>query len=816
MKDDFKLHRVGDTKNPLSDAEQRELRKRMGADENTGLYSTTGGNTYENIENLGANLGLVDKGSPSYNVDYKSMAKQVGMNNFDVENMADYEELEKRLRTIQDQKLSEEQVSDNPEDIIDPKKENPYGLKEGFGRKEYEKKLKNKNYYDQEAEKIKQRIGDAKNEKARNWKMKDKNADPNKVKGDGSDTKNKNALDKAKDAKELAKANIDLAKNKVSEAKAKAYETLHPVEAAKAKAKIELKKKAVLFIKAHALGIGIAVAVIALILFLLLILIGLSGSDEEQWESQTEVNAEYDFTLTSVRVKNGLIDEPFYTVDINDFAMGAAYAEITNSIKDLTDEQKKEVYKAYLTYAKAQALGMGKYDSNTKEIIINSDTTGIPYCSVYTGCTIYTKDGNYYYAPYNYTDDQLPGTFYTRIEPMDSSEVSLLTSAASATKYLLLVPDSIQSMITTADYGLIPYNPDIKERWISAIKGGKDFKDAIAETSEYSSYQIYDHEQMATQYAYASHDTYWWPIGSASKDSNNLYSGTPTATYVSSPYGWRTDPYTGFHDGIDIAAGTCDKNVLIAAKDGTVVVARGGCTTGYLGNTCNGGAGNYVKIDHGDGVTTLYAHMAPNSIEVKVGQKVAQGQSIGRMGTTGNSTGCHLHFSMSVNGQSVNPADYVNAKNPRPVGINLSNGYAEGDSVQQSVCLTLKKIGFSNNAVAALMTNISHESGFRLTALGDSGTSYGLCQWHNSRNAALKTYCGSNLNTTKCQIDYLMKELQEGYKGVFNYLQTNNSAYDMTYYFCYNFERPANKGVTCSNRGNNSSGFLNYVNNGCR
>ena len=116
---------------------------------------------------------------------------------------------------------------------------------------------------------------------------------------------------------------------------------------------------------------------------------------------------------------------------------------------------------------------------------------------------------------------------------------------------------------------------------------------------------------------------------------------------LSSLYGTRTDPFTGRpgnHTGIDIPA---SKNTEIyAAKSGVVI------TSTYN----SGGYGNYVVVSHSDGTSTLYAHM--NKRNATVGQTVSQGDVIGYVGTTGNSTGNHLHFEVRVNGSRVDPIDY--------------------------------------------------------------------------------------------------------------------------------------------------------------
>ena len=108
------------------------------------------------------------------------------------------------------------------------------------------------------------------------------------------------------------------------------------------------------------------------------------------------------------------------------------------------------------------------------------------------------------------------------------------------------------------------------------------------------------------------------------------------------------------HTGVDININVRDKNV-IAAKAGTVVTS----TALRRSDGTYRSYGEYVVIDHHDGTMTLYAHMSPNSRRVSVGESVAQGQVLGIVGTTGNSTGLHLHFEVRVNGRCVNPLPYL-------------------------------------------------------------------------------------------------------------------------------------------------------------
>lgn len=111
------------------------------------------------------------------------------------------------------------------------------------------------------------------------------------------------------------------------------------------------------------------------------------------------------------------------------------------------------------------------------------------------------------------------------------------------------------------------------------------------------------------------------------------------AGYITSWYGWRTlYGRPDFHTGIDISGANAYGRSIEAANAGTVVKVVTGSNVGY---------GNYIIIDHGGGIKTLYAHLS--SVDVSYGQFVARGQHIAAMGSTGNSTGPHLHFELRLN-----------------------------------------------------------------------------------------------------------------------------------------------------------------------
>ena len=117
----------------------------------------------------------------------------------------------------------------------------------------------------------------------------------------------------------------------------------------------------------------------------------------------------------------------------------------------------------------------------------------------------------------------------------------------------------------------------------------------------------------------------------------------PGYTYITSGYGPR---WGSTHSGIDISGGGCYGAGIVAAASGTVIKAAS-----------HWSYGNYVIVDHGGGYTTLYAHCS--QLLVSVGQNVAQGEKIALVGSTGQSTGPHLHFEVRINGKTQDPRNFV-------------------------------------------------------------------------------------------------------------------------------------------------------------
>ncbi|MCS6873770.1 MAG: M23 family metallopeptidase [Pyrinomonadaceae bacterium] len=126
--------------------------------------------------------------------------------------------------------------------------------------------------------------------------------------------------------------------------------------------------------------------------------------------------------------------------------------------------------------------------------------------------------------------------------------------------------------------------------------------------------------------------------------TENIPNLWPREDKITNEFGFRRNPFGGrtyeFHEGMDISGERGDD--VLAAGAGTVIKA------GW-----QGGYGNMIEIDHGNGITTRYGHLS--KVLVQVGENVSKGQRIGLVGSTGRSTGPHLHYELRINGKAVDP-----------------------------------------------------------------------------------------------------------------------------------------------------------------
>lgn len=219
-----------------------------------------------------------------------------------------------------------------------------------------------------------------------------------------------------------------------------------------------------------------------------------------------------------------------------------------------------------------------------------------------------------------------------------------------------LIKEIVEAVkVVEADYAVVDEKraeQDAVKRELSNAKAELDAQVAkLQELIDQSETQISDAQSELDEYN-AAIDELNEKIAEASRENYNAnisYDGgqftwpCPGYYYISSSYGWR---WGRNHNGVDIAGGGIYGKPIVAAADGYVSLA----------SYNSGGYGNYVMINHGSGYVTLYGHMT--QYIVSAGQYVSRGQTIGYVGSTGRSTGPHLHFEIRVNGSPQNPMNY--------------------------------------------------------------------------------------------------------------------------------------------------------------
>lgn len=216
----------------------------------------------------------------------------------------------------------------------------------------------------------------------------------------------------------------------------------------------------------------------------------------------------------------------------------------------------------------------------------------------------------------------------TARDELAAQEAQLEMQRAEADALLLQIAEECEKM--TAEYQGYLAQEDALSKQVA--KAEKDYYQVLA-------------KEEAARLAELNKQNNYVP---ANKDSSGFLYPLPYRVAITDSYGYRTHPVTGkkttWHNGVDLAAGA--GTAIYATKSGTV-------TTALRSDIW----GNYVVINHGDGFSSLYAHM--QGLIVKAGDYVKQGQTIGYVGSTGLSTGPHLHFTIYYNGADVNPMSYI-------------------------------------------------------------------------------------------------------------------------------------------------------------
>ena len=270
--------------------------------------------------------------------------------------------------------------------------------------------------------------------------------------------------------------------------------------------------------------------------------------------------------------------------------------------------------------------------------------------------------------------------------------------------------------------------------------------------------------------------TFTWPIQGHSYNSSD----------ITSPFGPRDTGISGastYHKGIDIAYSYDGGEPIVAACDGSVTYA--GPASGY---------GNYIEIDHGDGIMTGYAHMYDKDLLVQTGQKVSAGTHIANVGANGIGSGPHLHFEVLIEGTHVDPETAFQQRTNAPFSdINVSSPMS--DVAKACYQYLTGTMGLNNCAACAVLGNIQQESAFNLVAENAIGA-FGLCQWLADRRTAMESWCRQNgleVTTVAGQMGYLNYELHNsetsGWAVLSSAPNDRNSVYTTAVDFGEAFER---------------------------
>lgn len=242
----------------------------------------------------------------------------------------------------------------------------------------------------------------------------------------------------------------------------------------------------------------------------------------------------------------------------------------------------------------------------------------------------------------------------TKKESLEADKKDLETQQAS----LKSDQDEFNKLISDNDEILKNLYASNSEAQHSLESAALQSDEIEAKISEYYAAQ----KVAAEQAAKASQSSSSSSSGSSSSGSSSVIvpSGSgfawPTPGFVSLSSEWFEDREVYNHGGIDIAGAGIMGTPVVAAADGTVVATNSSCTHNWgksYSCGCGGGYGNYVMISHAGGKMTVYGHLT--SLTVSSGQSVSRGQVIGYVGSTGNSTGPHLHYECRLNGVRYNP-----------------------------------------------------------------------------------------------------------------------------------------------------------------
>lgn len=401
--------------------------------------------------------------------------------------------------------------------------------------------------------------------------------------------------------------------------------------------------------------IALTFLIIPVLFILLMVYIVIFAFEETNTGDGGYVLGQTCTTVTVINTDNYIYDED---VSFDDYVAGVVAAESNNNtnleyLKLLSIIARTQLF--YYANSSCTVEGNSNFQkyqdvndhvnsdiikqasNSTKDLVVvyNEELISTDYCS---GCVI-NSDEQYYYLRYNGDSTQKISKEWTSQNGLDQEL------------------EDLYSKIDKTDSNI-------------------ESRECPENNSEYALSKI-GSLHLITKENYTYEKTIKYYFGNDVKIIKNEFINASNGEFINptnyinctSAYGERNDPYTqskDFHSGIDI--GIAGGEPVYAVKSGKITRVVNTVTeiNSQSSNSSNGnGYGNNIVIDHGDGTSTLYAHLKYGSIpdSVIVGTTISQGTQIGQVGSTGRSTGNHLHYEVRINDSTVNPADYLDLTN---------------------------------------------------------------------------------------------------------------------------------------------------------
>ncbi len=346
------------------------------------------------------------------------------------------------------------------------------------------------------------------------------------------------------------------------------------------------------------------------------------------------------------QIENKIQELEVYKADAISYIqkMDAELAEVEAKLEDLGNQQtikEQEIAETEIELEDAKKTEREQYESMKLRIQYMYENGNESYLEMLLGAESFADllNKSEYIAQITSYDRDMLDAYQQTILEVEAKEAQLEEENRELTRLIQESEDekeNLQRLIDAKAVVLAGYEADIEsgEAEVSALEA--DMAKMEEELAELEAKLKREEEEAARQAA--ARRTY---------DGGSL--GFPMAWYYrkTSDFGYRNHPIYGQvlqHNGVDLSADT--GTAIYAAYKGTVVVS-----------TYNSSAGNYIMIDHGSGLMTVYMHCS--KLLVSVGETVSKGQTIGLVGSTGNSTGPHLHFSVRLNGSYVDPKPYI-------------------------------------------------------------------------------------------------------------------------------------------------------------